>query len=102
MTFALAGVDEPIGWPLRRVVRFAPGEADGWSWPRHRIPEEHVFVPRGPGEGEGWLLGPFLDLRRRASGLAVFEAQHLADGPVWEGILPYPLPLALHGTFAPA
>ena len=81
MTFALAGVEEPSGWPLRRVVRFAPGEADGWAWPRHRIPEEHVFVPRGAGEGEGWLLGPFLDLERRASGLAVFEAQHLADGP---------------------
>ncbi len=102
VTFALAGADEPAGWPLRRVVRFAPGEADGWRWPRHRIPEEHVFVPRGAGEGEGWLLGPFLDLRRRASGLAVFEAQRLADGPVWEGILPYPLPLGLHGTFAPA
>ena len=101
MTFALAGVDEPIGLPLRRVVRFAPGEADGWSWPRHRIPEEHVFVPRGQGEGEGWLLGPFLDLRRRASGLAVFEAQRLADGPVWVGVLPYPLPLGLHGTFVP-
>ena len=101
MTFALAGVDEPIGLPLRRVVRFAPGEVDGWSWPRHRIPEEHVFVPRGQGEGEGWLLGPFLDLQRRTSGLAVFEAQHLADGPLWEGILPYPLPLGLHGTFAP-
>ena len=36
------------------------------------------------------------------SGLAVFEARRLADGPVWEGILPYPLPLGLHGTFAPA
>ena len=101
MTFALAGVPEPVDWPLRRVVRFGPGEVDGWDWPRHRIPEEHVFVPRGPGEGEGWLLGPFLDLRRRTSGLAVFEAQRLADGPVWEGILPYPLPLGLHGTFAP-
>ena len=102
MTFAVAGVDAPLGWPLRRIVRFAPGEADGWTWPRHRIPEEHVFVPRGADEGDGWLLGPFLDLRRRASGLAVFEAKRLADGPLWEGILPYPLPLGLHGTFAAA
>ncbi len=101
-TFALAGLGEPVDWPLRRVVRLAPGEVDGWRWPMHRLPEEHVFAPRGAGEGEGWLLGPFLDLRRRASGLAVFEAQRLADGPVWQGILPYPLPLGLHGTFAPA
>ena len=102
LAFALAALEEPLGWPLRSIVRFAPGPADGWTWPQHRIPEEHVFVPRGGGEGEGWLLGPFLDLRRRASGLAVFEAGRLADGPLWEGILPYPLPLGLHGTFAPA
>ena len=50
-------------------------------------------------EGDGWLLGPFLDLDRRTAGLNVFDAAHLADGPLWEGILPYPLPLALHGTF---
>ncbi len=102
MTFALSDVGEPVGWPLRRVVRLAPGEVDGWRWPAHQIPEEHVFVPRNAGEGDGWLLGPFLDLRRRAAGLAVFEAQRLAEGPLWQGILPYPLPLGLHGTFAPA
>ncbi|MCY4320428.1 MAG: carotenoid oxygenase family protein [Alphaproteobacteria bacterium] len=102
MTFALAGVDGALGWPLQRVVRFTPSEVDGWTWPSHRIPEEHVFVPRGASEGEGWLLGPFLDLSRRTSGLAVFEAGRLEDGPVWEGILPYPLPLGLHGTFAAA
>ena len=75
---------------------------DDWSYPRHLIPEEHVFVPRGEADGDGWLVGPFLDLERGASGLSVFDAQHLAGGPLWQGILPYPLPLGLHGTFVAA
>ena len=92
------------GWPLSRITRFDPeeGAVDGWSYPQHLIPEEHVFVPRGAAEGDGWLVGPFLDLERGASGLSVFEAARLADGPLWQGILPYPLPLALHGTFVAA
>ena len=99
--FALTGDANEGGWPLGRIARLDPeeGAGDGWSYPRHLIPEEHVFVPRGADEGEGWLLGPFLDLERRAAGLNVFEAQRLEDGPLWQGTLPYPLPLALHGTF---
>ena len=101
--FALTGA-RAGGWPLSRVNRIDPdqGVVDGWSYPRHLIPEEHVFVPRGGTEGDGWLVGPFLDLERRASGLSVFDAGHLADGPLWQGILPYPLPLGLHGTFVAA
>ena len=101
--FALTGA-RGGGWPLSRVDRIDPdhGVVDGWSYPRHLIPEEHVFVPRGEVDGDGWLVGPFLDLERRASGLSVFDAQHIADGPLWQGILPYPLPLGLHGTFVAA
>ena len=101
--FALTGAKDG-GWPLSRVQRFDPdeGAVGGWSYPRHLIPEEHVFVPRGAEDGDGWLVGPFLDLERRAAGLSVFDARHLADGPLWQGILPYPLPLGLHGTFVAA
>ena len=49
-------------------------------------------MPRGEADGDGWLVGPFLDLERGASGLSVFDASHLADGPLWQGALPYPLP----------
>ncbi|MDE0390907.1 MAG: carotenoid oxygenase family protein, partial [Rhodospirillales bacterium] len=101
--FALTGTEDG-GWPLSRIERIDPdrGAIGGWSYPRHLIPEEHVFVPRGAGDGDGWLVGPFLDLERRAAGLSVFDAQQLADGPLWQGILPYPLPLGLHGTFVAA
>ena len=99
--FALTGRGAGGGWPFDRVTCLDPerGAIDGWSYPRHQIPEEHVFVPRSEAEGDGWLTGPFLDVRRRATGLNVFEATRLADGPLWQGILPYPLPLGLHGTF---
>ena len=101
--FALTGAQDG-GWPLSQIDRIDPdqGVVDGWSYPRHLIPEEHVFVPRGEADGDGWLVGPFLDLERRAAGLSVFDARHLADGPLWQGILPYPLPLGLHGTFVAA
>ena len=99
--FALTGSGEKGGWPLRCVACLDPerGAVAVWSYPRHQIPEEHVFVPSGGGEGDGWLIGPFLDVQRRATGLNVFDAEHLADGPLWQGVLPYPLPLGLHGTF---
>ena len=97
--FALTGSERD--WPLRRISCLDPerGAVDGWSYPRHRIPEEHVFVPRCEAEGDGWLIGPFLDVRLRATGLNVFDAARLSDGPLWQGVLPYPLPLGLHGTF---
>ncbi len=102
--FAATASGAREAWPFDRISRLDPegGEADGWTYPAGRVPEEHVFVPRGAAEGDGWLLGPFLDTARAASGLAVFDAARLADGPVWEGILPYPLPLGLHGAFQAA
>ena len=101
MIFALTGAGTEGDWPLQRVARFEPdsGTVDSWSYPGHQIPEEHAFVPRGTAEGDGWLLGPFLDVEHRVTGLNIFEAMRLADGPVWQGTLPYPLPLGLHGTF---
>ena len=102
--FMLAGDGEGPGWPLRRIVALDAdgGAARGWRYPRRRIPEEHVFVPRGGGEDDGWLVGPFLDVGARATGLSVFEAGRIEDGPVWQGLLPYPVPLGLHGAFAAA
>ena len=89
------------GWMLQAIASMHPdgGVIDRWAYPPQRIPEEHVFVPRGTAEGDGWLLGPFLDVERRAAGTHVFDARRLSDGPLWEGVLPYPVPLALHGTF---
>ena len=35
-------------------------------------------------------------------GIAVFDARHMADGPVARAWLDYPLSLAFHGSFTPA
>ena len=49
--------------------------------------------------------GPVLFLveyTRGLTGIAVFDAGHVADGPVARAWLDYPLPLAFHGQFSPA
>jgi carotenoid cleavage dioxygenase-like enzyme len=64
--------------------------------------EEHRFVPK-PGStrgNEGWLIGTVLDYRRGRSGLAVLDAERIADGPLALAWVPYTLPLAFHGWFA--
>ena len=101
MVFALTGIHADHAWPLEKIARLEPGSGavDDWAFPASQIPEEHVFVPRGGSEGDGWLVGTFLDTKRQVSGLSVFDAGNLANGPIWQGILPYPLPLGLHGTF---
>ncbi|MCP3138336.1 carotenoid oxygenase family protein [Pyxidicoccus xibeiensis] len=63
------------------------------------IAEEHLFVPGGPREGQGWLLGTSLDCVRGQTRLAAFDAEHLDDGPVALATLPRALPLGFHGTF---
>lgn len=64
--------------------------------------EEHRFVPK-PGRrrvGEGWLVGTVLDPKRHRSGLAVLDAERVADGPLATAWLPYAFPLGFHGWFA--
>lgn len=63
------------------------------------IAEEHLFVPSGPREGQGWLLGTSLDCVRGQTRLSAFDAEHLEDGPVALATLPRALPLGFHGTF---
>ncbi|MCY4041398.1 MAG: carotenoid oxygenase family protein, partial [Gammaproteobacteria bacterium] len=66
-----------------------------------KIPEEHVFVPSGESNDEdaGWLVGTVLDYQHEVSGLNVFDAQHVEDGPLATAWLPYPMPLGFHGCF---
>ena len=96
----------PAGWRLRRVVKrdHDAATSDSFDYGPGVIAEEHVFVPRPAprSEDDGWLIGPFLDYVRGLTGIAVFDARHVADGPVARAWLEYPLPLAFHGHFTPA
>ena len=67
--------------------------------------EEHVFVPRRNGsgrEGDGWLVGTALDLKREQMLFSVFDAQQLAAGPVAQASMARVMPLGLHGIFVHA
>ena len=88
---------------LRTLVKrdTTAGRTESFDFGVGKIPEEHVFVPSGPSgdEDDGWLLGTFLDYERGVSGLQVFNARRLGDGPLATAWLPYPLPLGFHGCF---
>jgi carotenoid cleavage dioxygenase len=85
---------------LNAVVRhdLEDGGTASFAYPASVIPEEHVFVPAAA-DGAGWIVGTALDYERRATQLAVFEADRLAEGPVALARLPYWLPVGLHGRF---
>lgn len=97
----------PEGAPwLSTVVRrdLEGGGEDRFAYGPDHLAEEHLFVPR-PGstaEGDGWVLGTVLDTGQQRTGLSVFDARRLADGPVAQAWLDGPLPLGLHGAFAAA
>ena len=96
----------PSGWRLRQVVRrdLEAGTTDAFDYGPGTLAEEHVFVPRRipRSEDDGWLVGAFLDYARGLTGIAVFDATRVADGPMARAWLDYPLPLAFHGHFTPA
>ena len=92
--------------PLRQVEKrdLERGTREAFDYGLGVIPEEHVFVPRrGAGaEDDGWLVGTFLDYARGVSGVAVFDARRVGEGPIARASLDYPLPLGFHGCFSPA
>ena len=94
------------GWRLRRVVKrdLERGTSEAFDYGAGVIAEEHVFVPRRSprSEDDGWLVGTFLHYARGLSGIAVFDALRVADGPIARGWLDYPVPLAFHGEFSRA
>lgn len=83
----------------RRDLR--TGALDRFRFAPEVMVEEHVFVPLGAGETDGWLLGTALDTVRRQTQLQLFRADDLAAGPIAVARLPYALPLGLHGNFVP-
>ncbi len=88
-------LDSICAWDPRRerLDRFHYGE--GW------LVEEHLFIPRDPGNrrDRGWLLGTALDSRNGCVQLSVFDAADLASGPICHASLPRTLPLGFHGCF---
>ena len=77
------------------------GKLERYDYPDSQIPEEHLFVatPGSKPECGGWVLGTALDWEMDATVLNVFDADAINSGPVATAVLPYALPLGLHGKF---
>ena len=66
------------------------------------ITEEPLFVPRGTGQDDGWLIAPALNLQAPASEVWLFDAGALSAGPLAVWRAPRAWPLGFHGTFMQA
>lgn len=82
-------------------IDFRTGREEIWDPGLHRHAGEALFVPAGPGEGEGYVLAFVYDRGRDASVLAVFEALRIARGPIAEVELPRRVPFGFHGWWVP-
>jgi carotenoid cleavage dioxygenase-like enzyme len=63
---------------------------------------EPVFVARGAGEADGWLLAVLFRQESLSSELAIFEAMDVASGPVARALLPCRVPAGFHGNWLDA
>jgi carotenoid cleavage dioxygenase len=80
-------------------IDMATGRLDRWQPGDGRTSGEWLFVPGGPGEGEGWVLAFVYDAATDRSSLVVLDAQHVAAGPVAEVHLPVRVPYGFHAAF---
>ncbi len=85
------------------------GTADLFDFGAGFVCGEPVFAPApdtGPdiesGKEPGWLLSEVGDSATGRAQLAIFDAEHVADGPIARVHLEHHLPLKFHGEWNPA
>ena len=84
-------------------VDVTTGAVDYWDHGASMTASEPQFVPRNAasGEGDGWLLSILNKLDAGHSELAIFDAQHLAEGPVTRLHIPVRVRSTFHGSWVP-
>ena len=94
-----------VGWNTLARVDLATGAIERWYAGDRTTAQEPQFVPRthDAPEGDGWLLA----VLTRFDGdwkteLAVFDAQHIAEGPIARVKMPFRLRGGVHGSWVPA
>ena len=80
-------------------IDMTTGRLDRWEPGPGRTGGEWLFVPGGPGEGEGWVMAFVYDRSTDTSDLVVLDAQHVAKGPVAQVHLPVRVPYGFHAAF---
>jgi carotenoid cleavage dioxygenase len=68
--------------------------------PLHYIGGEPLFVPDPGAKGRGAVICQLFDAEHERSSFVVFDAFHLAAGPVATVKVPTPLPLLFHSSYA--
>ncbi len=104
VTFVGRGADVPQDRPGYNELcgyRMVDGSVDRYVFAGDAMVEEHLQVPssRDPRGPARWVVGLSLDLRTARSALNVFRLGELHRGPVARALLPYALPMGLHGAY---
>lgn len=82
---------------------FDSGHSETFDFGPRAAVGEPVFAPRpGGAVDEGWLIVQVLDGASETSFFALFDAAHVADGPLAKLWLPHHLPISFHGAWAAA
>ncbi len=91
-----------MGLPFRTVIKYDLQRGTRTEKTLEGLHLDEVrFVPGGPGEDEGWLLGYAFDPRTERSQLLVLDASDLAADPVARVMLPRRVPHGFHGLWVP-
>lgn len=99
-TGAHSSTDAAASTPIDRLARIDldSGAVTETDLGPGTFPSEPVFVPRGPAEGDGWLLTVAYDAVSERSFFAVLDAETLIEsGRAW---FDQPLPQTFHGRWA--
>ncbi|NEO87247.1 MAG: Apocarotenoid-15,15'-oxygenase [Spirulina sp. SIO3F2] len=87
--------------PLQGLIKLdsETGTQEFYSFAPRGFVSEPVFVPRGAGEEEGWIMMLVYDAARHGSDLAIFDAANITAGPVATVHLKLHIPYGLHGNW---
>lgn len=92
------------GEPQTRIAKidYDKGSSVSFVLAPNQFPSEAVFVPRPrtSEEDDGYLLSLVYDANTDRSYLAVFDAQHLGQGPLARLWFAHHIPRPIHGTWA--
>ncbi|HXE21294.1 MAG TPA: carotenoid oxygenase family protein [Rhodoferax sp.] len=98
---ALGAGGEPRMYASVVHLDHATAQRDIYTFDAPDHVSEPVFVPRAPDaeEGDGWLLATVWRGATNCSDLVIFDARHVAAGPVCMASLPHRVPDGFHGNW---
>jgi carotenoid cleavage dioxygenase len=75
------------------------GKSQTHQFGKGRCGGEAVFVPRGKGEDEGWVMTFVYDSNEDTSELVIVDAQNMTSEPIARVLIPQRVPYGFHGDW---